>query len=852
MESMESTVLPQQQLIPASLDPVRARRVDDVPVAEEMSDSFLAYALSVITARAIPDVRDGLKPVQRRVLYSMLRMGVRPGTPYRKSARIVGDTMGRYHPHGDAAIYDTLVRMGQDFSRMVPLVDPQGNFGSPDDPPAAARYTECRLSAAAMDIVAELDEDTVDFRPTYDGEDTEPVVMPAALPNLLVNGTTGIAVGMATNMLPHNLAEIGDAIELVMNKQPGADAGHEASGSDSDPADPRSAKRRRNPRPTTDELMEVVPGPDFPGGGIVLADDGLRRAYDTGRGSVRVRARASVEQVTRRRKAIIVTELPHLVGPERVVSKIAEQANAGRLPGVSGVTDLTDMGGLRLQIELKPDTDPGAVLTDLYRLTPLEESFSVNNVVLVDGVPTTVGLRELCEHYVAHRLQVIVRRTSHRLQKAEARLHIVEGLLVALDNIDEVVALIRGSSDTAEARSGLMDRFGLTEIQASHILDMALRRLTALEHRKLQDEADGLRSDIDEFLRILASDRKRRNIVRRELRRIVEEHGRSRQAQIIDAESADRAVTDSGSGPATESSTPAGAPAGRDLPCVVTLSTSGNLGRMPMSGARRSVPGRHDLVASRVTTSTTSPVAVITSGGRALSVLGGEVAEASNRVRGSETATVFDLASKERALALVTASEDRLVLVTSRGTVKRLATDDVLQARSGSSVISLAPGDRVVAAFLAPEEADIVIAADDGRALRMASSSVRVQGPGAAGVAGIKLVDGAAAVGAGAVLGDTVLVQATSSGGVKSTYCTELPTRGRGSQGVRTVKLEPSEGVAVAAVGAGTGLLALMGRDDNPRLVDPVPVPLREQPTPRYRTPMKGDRRIHAVAPGRW
>ena len=363
---------PQQQLTTATLASVPARYVDDVPVADEMSDSFLAYALSVITSRAIPDVRDGLKPVQRRVLYSMLQMGLRPGTPYRKSARVVGDTMGRYHPHGDAAIYDTLVRMGQDFSRMVSLVDPQGNFGSLDDPPAAARYTECRLSVEAMYMVGELDENTVDFRPTYDGDATEPVVLPAALPNLLVNGTAGIAVGMATNMLPHNLAETAQAIELVMSKQSSP-----KSGSNQEASSPGSAvrgrpKSRRSPRPSTDELMEVVPGPDFPGGGVVLADDGLRRAYDTGRGSVRVRARISVEQVTRRRKAITVTELPHLVGPERVVSKISELANAGRLPGVSGVADLTDMEGLRLQIDLKPDVKPSAVLSELYRLTPLE------------------------------------------------------------------------------------------------------------------------------------------------------------------------------------------------------------------------------------------------------------------------------------------------------------------------------------------------------------------------------------------------------------------------------------------------------------------------------------------------
>ena len=339
-----------------------AREVVEVPVADEMSESFLAYSLSVITARAIPDVRDGLKPVQRRILWSMLQMGVRPGTPFRKSARIVGDTMGRYHPHGDAAIYDTLVRMGQDFSRMVPFIDPQGNFGSLDDPPAAARYTECRLAEPAMDMVRELDEDTVDFRPTYDGEGDEPVVLPAAMPNILVNGTSGIAVGMATNMAPHNLREVEKAIALVMTK--------------------------RRPKPTIDELMAVVPGPDFPSGGIVV-DDGLRTAYETGRGTFRIRAKAHVEQTGRSRQAIIVTELPYLVGPERVIGKVQELANNGKLVGIEGIADLSDIHGLKIQIDVKPAVNPQAVLQELYRLTPLEESFGVNNVVLVDGVPTT-------------------------------------------------------------------------------------------------------------------------------------------------------------------------------------------------------------------------------------------------------------------------------------------------------------------------------------------------------------------------------------------------------------------------------------------------------------------------------
>ncbi len=841
---------PQQQLTTAALDPVPARHVDDVPVAEEMSDSFLAYALSVITSRAIPDVRDGLKPVQRRVLWSMLQMGLRPGTPYRKAARVVGDTMGRYHPHGDAAIYDTLVRMGQDFSRMVALVDPQGNFGSLDDPPAAARYTECRLSTAAMDMVSELDEDTVDYRPTYDGEDTEPVVLPAALPNLLVNGTAGIAVGMATNMLPHNLAEVGGAIELVMSKQPGE------AGTDTGPAPRGKTGRKRRPRPTTDELMEVLPGPDFPGGGIVVADDGLRAAYDSGRGSVKVRARASVESITRRRQAVIVTELPHLVGPERVVSRITELVGAGRLPGVSGIADLSDMDGLRLQIDLKPGTDPAAVLSELHRLTPLEESLNVNNVVLVHGVPTTVGLRELCEHYVAHRLQVVVRRTRHRLRRADERLHIVEGLTAALDNIDDVVALIRGSRDAAEARNGLMARYGLTEVQATHILDMALRRLTALEREKLSEEAESLRADIGDFKDILASRRRQRAIVRSELRRIVDDHGRPRRSQIVAAEIADRE-------PAARSGVEAGSPAstlaadaGPDLPCVVTVSTSGNIGRASLKGARRASPGRHDLIVARVVASTGSPVAAVTSMGRAFTVRGAEIEEANNRLRGADASSVFDLDAGERVLALVAGGNDRLVMVTAGGGIKRIEADEVLDSSPGSSLIALGAGDRLACAFTAPDDVDLVLAADNGRALRMEASSVRVQRRGAAGMAGIKLREGSVPVGAGAVVGDPVLMVATSEAGagsgIKATHCSELPTQGRGAQGVLIVKLQPGESVVAAAVGAADGMLALMGQDDNPRKIDPHPVPARIEPTARYRSPQRFDRRIHVLAQGRW
>ena len=821
---------PQQQLSTATLEPVPARRVEDVPLAEEMSDSFLAYALSVITSRAIPDVRDGLKPVQRRVLWSMLQMGLRPGTPYRKSARVVGDTMGRYHPHGDAAIYDTLVRMGQGFSRNVTLVDPQGNFGSLDDPPAASRYTECRLSAAAMDMVGELDEDTVDFRPSYDGEDTEPVVLPAALPNLLVNGTTGIAVGMATNMLPHNLVEVGEAIELVMGAQP-------------------SGGRR----PTTEELMEVLGGPDFSSGATVLADDGLIAAYETGRGSVRVRARVSVENVTRRRQALIVTELPYLVGPERVVSRITELLGADRLAGVSGVADLSDMDGLRLQIDLKPDVDPAAVLSALHRLTPLEETFNVNNVVLVDGVPTTVGLRELCEHHIAHRLSVVMRRTRHRLQRATERLHIVEGLIIALDNIDDVVALIRASADAAEARAGLMARFELSEVQANHILDMALRRLTALEHRKLTDEAASLRADIAEYDGIIASERRRRAIVRKELRRIVEEHGKPRRSRIVAAEAADEELSRGAvSSPAPE------AAAMPDVACVVTVSTSGNIGWASPKAGRRTVAGRHDLISARAAGSTGSEMAAVTDTGRALRFRCGEIAEATNRVRGAAAAATLELGPRERVLALVPPGDGCLVMVTAGGIIKRLEAAEVLDAAPGASLIALAERDRVACAFVAPDDADAVIATGDGRALRLAVSSVRPQRRAGAGVAGIALQDDSVPVGAGVVTADSALVTATATGGggladgIKATLCSELPTHCRGGQGVLVVKLAPGERVVAAAVGVVDAMLALMGQDDDPRKLDPRPVELRLEATPRYRAAARSERVIHALAPGRW
>ena len=802
----------QQKLLPE--DQSFAREVVEVPVAEELKESFLAYSLSVITARAIPDVRDGLKPVQRRILYSMLRMGIRPDTPHRKSARVVGDTMGRYHPHGDAAIYDALARMGQPFSRGMTLIDPQGNFGSLDDPPAASRYTECRLTAAAMAMVGELDEDTVEFRPTYDGEATEPGYLPALLPNLLLNGTTGIAVGMATNMPTHNLAEVHAAITLTMNK--------------------------RRPKPTIDEMLAVLPGPDFPSGGIVV-DDGIREAYETGRGTIRIRARAHVEDIGRGRQAIVVTELPYLVGPERVISKLKELNEAGRVTGIADFKNLSDRHtGLRLQVTVKPGHNPQAVLGELYRLTPLEETFGINNVVLVDGEPRTLGIHEMCRHYIDHRLDVVVRRTRHRLARAEERLHLVAGLLMALEVIDEVVAIIRGSEDAATARDGLMDRFDLNRLQTDHILDMPLKRLTALETRRLLDERDDLEASIRDFTTLLGSEKRQRTLVLDELAEAVESFGRPRRTEIVHPD--DLPVFDSVT--TTEDVD--------DEPCVVTLSTSGQIARSPVDGAKRATPGRHDVLVASLLTRTTATVTAVTSDGRALQVAAAELADGAGRARGAGAAQAFGTNRGEVIHTVVAEGDEHLVVVTANGVAKRLTQDEVRATRSGKPLLKLRPGDRVVAAFTAHDGVDLVIVASDGQALRTPVDAVSVQGRGAAGVAGMKLRSGVVVVGAAPVLSDDTLITVTDTGGIKATPLSELEARGRGGIGVRVSKLADGSALSLAHIGQPMGLLAIMGTDEDPRRPDPNPVPLILEPTRRDLVSTASERQILAIGPARW
>ena len=802
----------QQQLVPPF-----ARDIVEVPVGEEMSESFLAYSLSVITARAIPDVRDGLKPVQRRILYSMLQMGLRPDQQHRKSARVVGDTMGRYHPHGDAAIYETLVRMGQDFSRMVTFVDPQGNFGSLDDPPAAARYTECRLTDAALDMVREIDEDTVEFGPTYDGEGTEPLYLPGLIPNLLVNGTTGIAVGMATNMASHNLAEVHQAIELVMNK--------------------------RRPRPTTDELMACVPGPDFCSGGIVIDDD-LREVYATGKGSIRIRARADVEQVTRNRQSIVITELPYQVGPERVVAKIKDLVRDDKIAGIdpANIVNLSDhKHGLRIEVGCKPGINPQAVLNELYRLTPLEETFGVNNVVLVDGVPTTLGLYDLCQHYIDHRLDVIVRRSRFRLQRAQDRLHIVAGLLIALDNIDDVVTIIRRSADSAEAKERLMLALDLTDVQATHILDMPLRRLTALEKQKLIDERDELEVTIADLEALLKSEKRRRTLVLRELAEVVDAYSVPRRTEIVAAddipvfeavEMIDESLDDE--------------------PCLVTLSSSGQIGRAPIEGAKRAKIGRHDIVRAATLTTTHGAVQAVTSEGRVVSVQAYELGEAEGRTRGSAAAQVFGTTRGEEIRTIYARGAEPMVLVTALGVVKRLSPDEVAGTKSGKTVIGLKGADKVVAAFTAPEGVDVVLVASDAQALRTGVDAISVQGRGAGGVAGMKLRGDAQIVGAGVALGDGEVVIATTGGAAKSTPLAELDTKGRGGVGVRLTKLDGDDQVAAVHVGATAELLCVMGTDDDHRKPDPNPVPFLLEPSRRDLAAVRTERPILGLGPSRW
>lgn len=801
-----------------------AREVIEVPVSTELGESFLSYSLSVITSRAIPDVRDGLKPVQRRILHAMADMGLRPERPHRKCAGVVGETMGKYHPHGDGSIYDALTKMGQDFSRNVTLVDPHGNFGSLDDPPAAYRYTECRLTPAAVDMLAEIDEDTVEMRLTFDGEREEPMYLPARLPNLLVNGTSGIAVGMATNMPGHNLAEVRDAIKLVLTQ--------------------------RRPKPTVEQLMGVLAGPDFPSGGVIV-DDGIAEAYRTGRGSFRMRAKVEIVDLTRARQGLVVTELPFQVGPERVVTRIQELVRNNKLPMVTDIKNTSDRHtGLRIEIELRPGANARAVLTELYRQTPLEETFGVNNVVLVDGNPTTVGLYELCHHYIEHRLDVIRRRTQHRLDKAQRRLHLVEGLLIALDAIDLVVSIIRSSQDVAEAKARLIEELSLSDVQAVHILDMQLRRLTALAKLELQAEADELRGRIEEFTKILGSEQRQRTIVGKELDELVDRYATPRRSVIVSPEHLDDITLEEVAAEAKASAT--------DEPCVVALSQSGMVGREPVEGPKPATFGRHDVLLQRVATTTHSQLWALTSRGRVLPTSVEAVAEVTGRSRGTAVGELFALDKGEVIRTLVTAAPaggeepPPLLLVTAQGLMKRLSVPELTGTPAGKPAIKLKPGDTLVAAFPAPDGTEVIAVASNAQAMRCEASTVPVQGRGAGGVTGMKLGDGATVVGAGTADEHTVVLTVSDAQTAKVTDASELPTKGRATGGVRITRFRDEKRLEWAYVGPEQGVLLVVGTEDAPSKPDASPEPLTIPHTARDLVSKATRRRLLAVGTGRW
>jgi DNA gyrase subunit A len=794
----------------------------DIDVAEEMRGSYLEYAYSVIYSRALPDARDGMKPVQRRILYQMNEMGLRPDRAHVKCARVVGEVMGRLHPHGDSAIYDALARMAQPWSMRLPLVDGHGNFGSMggDDSPAAMRYTEARLTAAAMEMVASIDEDTVDFIPNYDGSETQPDVLPAGIPNLLVNGTAGIAVGMATNMAPHNLGEVVAAVRHLL----------------------------KHPDASLDVLMRYVPGPDLPTGGRIVGLEGVREAYETGRGIFRTRATAAIEQLTPRRSGIVVTELPYGIGPEKVMTRIKDLVQAKKLNGISDLKDLTDRKrGLHLVIEVRSGYNPEAVLAELYRLTPMEETFGINNVALVDGQPRVLGLRELLEIFVGHRLEVVRRRTEYRRRKRAERLHLVEGLVIALLNIDEVIAVIRSSDDTAAARARLMAVFELSEIQAQYILDTPLRRLTRYDRLELEREQEELRADIAALTSILESDAELRGLVSGELAEVAKKFGTPRRTVLLEG----------GSAAATVAAVPLEV---ADDPCVVLMSATGLVARVAVdpgvsdaSGASGAVDASgasggsaervvvppspdfsraaHDVVVAAVRATARGTVGLVTSAGRLVKLDVLELpalppgASAVSLAGGTPVSEFGSFAAGETVvgLASVDAPGAGVALGTAEGVVKRVLPE-YPQNRDEFELITLKDGDRVVGAVqLAAESDELVFITTDAQLLRFAASVVRPQGRTAGGMAGVRLSSGASAIWFGAVdassasgtpsgpagtyspavvvtvAGSASALPGTAAQSVKVTPLHEFPGKGRATGGVRCQRFLRGEDQLVLA-----------------------------------------------------
>lgn len=754
--------------------------IQDVNLTQEMEESFIDYAMSVIVSRALPDVRDGLKPVHRRILYGMNEMGVTPDKAHKKSARIVGDVMGKYHPHGDSAIYESMVRMAQPFSYRNMLVDGHGNFGSVDgDGAAAMRYTEARMSKIAIEMLRDINKNTVNFQKNYDETEREPEVLPARFPNLLVNGTTGIAVGMATNIPPHNLSEVIDALKLLMD----------------------------NKEVTTNELMEALPGPDFPTGGLVMGKSGIRKAYETGRGSIIVRAKVDIEEKSNGRERIIVTEIPYMVNKAKLVERIAELHREKRIEGITDLRDESSREGMRIVIEIRRDTSASVVLNNLYKLTSLQTSFGFNMLAIVKGVPKVLGLKSILEYYLEHQKEVIVRRTEFDKQKAEARAHILEGLRIALDHIDEIIKIIRASDSDDVAKATLMEQFDLSDRQSQAILDMRLRRLTGLEREKIEAEYQDLLVLIADLKDILANHHRVLDIISEELDEVQRKYGDERRTELLVGEVLSLEDED----------------LIEEEDVVITLTHNGYIKRLPSTEFRtqnrggRGVQGMgvhdDDFVENLLSCSTHDTLLFFTDMGKVYRAKGYEIPEYGRTAKGIPVINLLGIDSSEKIEAIINVegkadSNQYLFFTTKLGTVKRTSVQEFANIRTnGLKSIGLKDGDSLINVALTDGDDTIIIGTNLGYSVTFKEEAVRSMGRSAAGVRGIRLRENDYVIGMDILKPDMEVLVITENGYGKRTHAKEYPIKGRGGKGIKTVNITEKNGHLV-------GLTTVSGEED--------------------------------------
>ena len=759
-----------------------SNRITDVKLTSQMRNSFLDYAMSVIVSRALPDVRDGLKPVQRRILYGMNELGVTPDKPYKKSARIVGDVMGKFHPHGDSSIYEGLVRMAQDFSYRYMLVDGHGNFGSVDgDGAAAMRYTEARMSKITVEMLRDINKDTVDFQDNYDGTEKEPTVLPARFPNLLVNGASGIAVGMATNIPTHNLGEVINAIHVLM----------------------------KNPDATTEDLMKVLPGPDFPTGGVVLGKSGIRKAYETGKGTIVVRAKVDIEETKTGRQQIIVHEIPYMVNKAKLIERIAELAREKEIDGITDVNDETDREGMRIVIDVRRDASAEVILNNLYKMTLMQTTFNFNMLAIVNGAPKILSLKEILQYYLEHQENVVRRRTEFELKKAQSRAHIVEGLRIALDHINEIIKIIRQSQTSEVAKSELMSNYGLSDRQAQAILDMRLVRLTGLEREKIEAEYKKLMEAIADYKDILAHRERIQEIIYDELKEIQRKFGDARRTELQVGD-----ITNLEDEDLIEE---------QDI--VVTLTHNGYIKRLPVDEFKsqnrggRGVKGMgvhsDDFIEHLISSSTHDMLLFFTNSGKVFSMKGYEIPEYGRAAQGIPIINLLGINAKEKINAVINVShtagdgaDKDLFFVTRQGIVKRTSVEELRNIRSnGLKAINLHDDDELIAVEIIDHDQNMIIRTHEGYAVSFSASAVRSMGRAAAGVRGVRLREGDFVIGAGQLTPNSKVLVISEKGFGKQTPASEYPIKGRGGKGIKTVNVTQKNGSLV-------GLTTVQGNED--------------------------------------